>query len=151
MKAPNFSLSDKDGTIHTLQDYAGKWLVLYFYPKDDTPGCTTEACAFRDGREMLAELGAEIVGISKDTAKSHGKFAEKNDLNFTLLSDPTTKTIAAFGSWKPKKFAGREYIGINRDTYLIDPSGEIVKKYEDVDPKTHIGEIYKDLKQLVKS
>ncbi len=151
MKAPDFSLPDKDGKTHTLQEYVGKWLVVYFYPKDDTPGCTTEACAFRDGREMLAELGAEIVGISKDTAKSHGKFAEKNDLNFTLLSDPTTKTIAAFGSWKPKKFAGREYIGINRDTYLIDPSGEIVKKYEDVDPKTHIGEIYKDLKQLVKS
>ena len=150
MKAPDFSLPDKDGTIHSLQDYAGKWLVVYFYPKDDTPGCTTEACAFRDGREMLAELGAEVVGISKDTVKSHGKFADKYDLSFTLLSDPSAATIDAFGSWKSKKFMGREYVGVaskltrfanNRDTYLIDPSGEIVKKYEDVDPKTHIGEI----------
>ena len=149
MKAPDFALPDKDGNTHTLKEFVGKWLIVYFYPKDDTPGCTTEACAFRDGRAMLAELGAEIVGISKDSVKSHAKFVEKHDLNFLLLSDISTETIQAFGSWKRKKFMGREYMGVNRDTYLIDPTGQIVKKYEGVDPKTHIAEVYADLKKLV--
>lgn len=148
MKAPNFSLPDKDGTVHSLQDYAGKYLVLYFYPKDNTSGCTNQACAFRDGREMLADLGAEVVGISKDSVKSHASFAEKNNLNFTLLSDTSTETIKAFGSWKPKKFMGREFLGINRDTYLIDPQGNIVKKYEGVDPQNNIKDVYTDLRKL---
>lgn len=148
MKAPQFSLPDQHGDMKSLSDYAGKWLVVYFYPKDDTPGCTTEACNFRDGRDMLESVGAEIVGISKDSVRSHAKFADKHDLNFTLLSDESTETIQAFGSWKPKKFMGREYLGINRDTYLIDPKGEIVKKYEGVNPKTHFSEIYEDLKKL---
>lgn len=150
MKAPNFSLQDQTGTARTLSDFSGKWLVVYFYPKDDTPGCTTEACNFRDGRDILKNLGAEVIGISKDSVKSHAKFAEKHSLDFTLLSDPTTETIQAFGSWKLKKFMGREYMGINRDTYLINPSGEIVKKYEGVNPKTHITEIFNDLKTLIK-
>lgn len=148
MKAPDFSLPDQNNTIHKLADYAGKWLVVYFYPKDSTPGCTKEACNFRDGRDELKTLGAEVVGISKDSVKSHAKFAEKHNLNFTLLSDESTDTIQAFGSWKLKKFMGREYMGINRDTYLIDPSGEIVKKYEGVNPLTHFKEIYDDLKNL---
>lgn len=150
MKTPDFSLPDQNGDIKSLKDYAGKWLVIYFYPKDNTPGCTTEACAFRDGRDMLQELGAEVIGISKDSISSHAKFADKHELNFTLLSDESTDTINAFGSWKMKKFMGREYMGINRDTYLIDPEGKIVKKYEGVNPKINFAEVYEDLLSLQK-
>ena len=145
-KAPAFSLPDQDGVIRSLGDYAGKWVVLYFYPKDDTPGCTAEACAFRDGREILTAMGAEVIGISKDTVKSHAEFTQKHNLGFTLLADPEHTTIEAFGSWIPKKFMGRAYIGINRDTYLINPEGEIVMKYTGINPKTHIADIIKDLK-----
>ncbi len=148
MQAPDFTLADQNGTMRSLKEFAGKWLIIYFYPKDDTPGCTTEACNFRDGREILQQMGAEVIGISKDTNKAHAKFAEKYKLNFTLLADPEHTTIEAFGSWVPKKFIGRNYVGINRDTYLINPAGEIVKKYEGVDPKTHIGDIIKDLKMF---
>lgn len=146
-QAPDFSLPDQDGKVHSLTDYTGKWLVLYFYPKDDTPGCTAEACAFRDGHEDLAAL-AEVVGVSKDTMRSHKKFADKYHLNFTLLADPEHKTIEAFGSWQPKKFMGREFIGTNRDTFIINPSGQIIKEYRGVDPKTHATEIIADLKKL---
>lgn len=149
MKAPDFSLLDQNEKRHSLKDYAGKWLVLYFYPKDNTPGCTKEACNFRDGRDMLVGLGADVVGISKDSVKSHAKFADKHSLNFTLLSDESTETIQAYGSWKLKKFMGREYMGINRDTYLINPKGEIVKKYEGVNPVKNFVEVYEDLKKLV--
>jgi len=148
-KAPDFSLPDQEGTIRSLEDYTGKWLVLYFYPKDDTPGCTTEACNFRDERSAIAEFGnAEIVGISKDSVASHKKFADKYHLDFTLLSDTTHKTIEAYESWKPQKFMGREYLGTKRNTFIIDPAGNIVKKYEGVDPKTHAAEIIQDLKNL---
>lgn len=148
MKAPDFTLEDQYGKQHSLKDYNGKWLVLYFYPKDNTPGCTKEACTFRDGRDMLVSLGAEVIGISKDSVKSHARFADKHSLNFTLLSDESAKTIQAFGSWKLKKFMGREYMGINRDTYLINPSGEIVKKYEGVNPLKNFAEVYEDLREL---
>ncbi len=148
MQAPDFTLADQHGTMRSLKEFAGKWLVIYFYPKDDTPGCTTEACNFRDGREILQQMGVVVIGISKDTVKAHAKFAEKYKLDFTLLADPEHTIIEAFGSWVPKKFMGRNYVGINRDTYLINPAGEIVKKYEGVDPKTHIGDIIKDLKQF---
>lgn len=148
MKAPNFTLPDQNNKEHSLKDYAGKWLVVYFYPKDNTPGCTKEACTFRDGRDMLAALGADVIGISKDSVKSHAKFVANHNLNFTLLSDESTKTIDAFGSWKLKKFMGREYMGINRDTYLINPIGEIVKKYESVNPLKNFKEVYEDLKKL---
>ena len=148
MRAPNFALLDQHGTLHRLEDYAGKWLVIYFYPKDDTPGCTTEACNFRDGRDVLQKMGVTVIGISKDSVKSHLKFANKYQLTFTLLSDPDHVITEAFGSWHPKKFMGREFIGTHRDTYLIDPTGAIAKKYAGVDPKTHIGEIMADLKQL---
>ena len=145
--APDFSLRDQTGTIRSLKDYAGRWLVLYFYPKDDTPGCTTEACNFRDGRELLRGMGAEVVGISGDSVRSHAKFAKKYDLEFTLLSDEDHAVVEAFGSWAPKKLFGHEYIGIHRDTYLISPMGEIIKKYEGVDPKTHVGDIMNDLRE----
>ena len=142
-------MPDQDGTLHTLGDYAGKWLVLYFYPKDDTPGCTTEACSFRDEREVIAEAGnAEVVGISKDSVKSHKKFMDKYGLNFTLLSDPGHTTIEAYDSWKPKKFMGREYIGTQRNTFIISPDGKIAKEYHGVDPKTHAVQIIADLKKL---
>ncbi len=146
-QAPGFSLEDQNGKVHSLNDYTGKWLVLYFYPKDDTSGCTKEACAFRDGREALGKL-AEVVGISKDSVTSHKKFAEKYHLNFTLLADPEHKTIEAYGSWQPKKFMGREYLGTNRDTFIINPAGHIVKEYRGVDPKTHALQIIADLKSL---
>jgi len=149
MKAPSFSLQDQDGTTKTLADYAGKWIVLYFYPKDDTPGCTTEACNFRDEREVIAELGnAEVIGISKDSVASHRKFADKHKLTFTLLSDPDHATIEAYGAWGPRKFMGREYLGTHRNTYIIDPEGNIVKKYEGVNPKKHAVELIQDLRAL---
>lgn len=148
MKAPSFKLPDQKGNIHQLTDYSGKWLVVYFYPKDNTPGCTTEACNFRDGREVIEEAGAKIIGISKDSVASHKKFVDKFNLNFTLLSDESTDTIKAFGAWGKKKFMGREYEGVLRNTYLINSAGEIIKKYEGVNPKIHVGEIIKDLQEL---
>lgn len=147
--APDFKLPDQNGKLHSLIDYKGKWIVLYFYPKDDTPGCTTEACSFRDARGAIAEYGnAEVIGISKDSVKSHKEFAKKHKLNFTLLSDGTHQVIEAYGAWAPKKFMGREFLGINRNTYLIDPLGNIVKEYKGVDPKDHAAQIIKDLKTL---
>jgi peroxiredoxin Q/BCP len=148
-QAPSFSLPDQNDKIHSLKDYAGTWLVLYFYPKDETPGCTTEACNFRDARDTIAEFGrAGVVGISKDTVKSHKKFADKHELNFTLLSDPDHKVIDAYGAWQKKKFMGREYMGIMRNTYIINPDGMIAKEYIGVDPKDHVGTIIEDLKTL---
>jgi len=148
-RAPNFSLPDQNSTIRTLADYAGKWLVLYFYPRDDTPGCTTEACNFRDERDAIAEFGnAEIVGISKDTVHAHKKFVDKYGLNFTLLSDPEHQTIEAYDSWKLKKFMGREFMGTERNTFIISPDGNIAKEYRGVDPKKHAAEIITDLKRL---
>lgn len=147
--APDFSLPDQDGKFHNLKDYAGKWLVLYFYPKDDTPGCTTEACSFRDERELIAELGkAEVVGVSKDSVASHKKFADKYSLNFTILSDESTQTMKAYGAWAEKSLYGKKYMGVIRSTVIIDPNGNIVKTYPKVDPKKHAAEIIKDLKNL---
>ncbi len=148
-KAPDFNLLDQNGDSKTLKDYEGKWLVLYTYPRDDTPGCTTEACAFRDARDLIAEIGgAQVVGISKDSVASHKKFVEKNNLNFTLLSDPDHATLEAYGAWGPRKFMGREFMGTHRNTYIINPSGKIEKKYFGVDPKVHASDIIKDLKRL---
>ncbi len=144
-KAPNFRLSDENGKTKTLADFAGKWLVLYFYPKDDTPGCTVEACNLRDVRDDLAELGAEVVGISKDSAVSHEKFKTKHQLNFTLLADELGKTIEAYGAWGPKMF-GRA--GIQRKTFLIDPTGVVQKVYGRVTPLGHGDKVVEDLKKL---
>lgn len=147
--APDFNLPDQDGNMHQLIDWVGKWLVLYFYPKDDTPGCTAEACSFRDARDAIAEYGnAHVVGISKDSVTAHKKFEQKHQLNFTLLSDESHKTIEAYGAWGPKKFMGKSYIGISRNTYIINPEGKIAKEYTDVNPKTHVSEIINDLKQF---
>lgn len=148
MKAPNFSLPDAEGTIHSLADYLGKWLVLYFYPKDDTPGCTKEACGFRDSRKAFKEKDVAIVGISKDSVASHSKFKKKFDLNFPLLSDESTETIKAYNAWGPKKFMVREFFGTLRKTYLIDPKGTIQKVYEKVDPVVHAQEVLSDIQAL---
>lgn len=147
--APDFNLADQTGTQRSLKDYAGKWLVLYFYPKDNTPGCTTEACNFRDARESIAELGnAEVVGVSRNSVRSHAKFAEKYSLNFTLLSDPDAKAIKAYNSWGERKLFGRLFLGILRNTYIINPKGQIVREYLGVDPAKHAVEIIHDLQKL---
>lgn len=147
--APDFKLLDQNGDNRSLKDYTGKWVVLYFYPKDDTPGCTQEACSFRDERESIASLGnCEVIGISKDSVQSHKKFVEKYGLNFTILSDETGKTIEAYGAWQQKSLIGKKYMGTQRMTVIINPSGNIVKEYPKVDPKKHAVEIIKDLQKL---
>ena len=145
--APNFTLPDQDNKMHSLADYRGNWLVLYFYPKDDTPGCTAEACSFRDARENIEKLAA-VVGVSTDSVASHKKFSEKHHLNFTLLSNPDHTVIDAYGSWGTRKFMGREFLGTHRNTYVIDPDGTIAKEYIGVDPKVHASQIIADLKSL---
>lgn len=143
--APDFSLTDSDDHVHSLADYRGKWLILYFYPKDDTPGCTTEACGFRDARDGLTDLGAEVVGISKDEPSLHNKFKAKYNLNFTLLSDVAGQTIEAYGAWGKKMF-GKE--GILRKTFIINPEGQVVKVYGRVTPLGHGEQVINELKQL---
>lgn len=148
MKAPDFSLQDQFDNTQSLKDYAGKWVVLYFYPKDGTPGCTTEACSFRDEFKEIEKAGAIVLGVSKDSVKSHAKFAEKYNLNFPLLADTDLKVMKAYGAYGPKKFMGREYEGTIRKTFLIDPKGEVVKEYPKVTPKDHAVQIIKDLSEL---
>ena len=149
MQAPDFKLPDQEGKNHSLSDYQGKWLVLYFYPKDFTPGCTKEACAFRDASQEFDKREVKIVGISKDTVALHKKFAEKYHLNFPLLADPEHQVIEAYGAWGKKKFMGREFFGTLRSTFLINPEGEIVKEYKNVNPTTHSSEILQDLEKFV--
>ncbi|MBP9667523.1 peroxiredoxin [Candidatus Saccharibacteria bacterium] len=144
-KAADFTLYDEQGQVRTLADYAGKWLVLYFYPKDDTPGCTIEACSLRDARNDLANLGAQVVGISKDDAESHETFIRKHSLNFTLLADPSGETIQAYDAWGPKMFGK---LGIQRKTFLIDPHGMVQKVYGRVTPLGHGDQVIKDITSL---
>lgn len=143
-QAPWFSLHDQDGNIHTLTQYLGKKVLIYFYPKDDTPGCTTEACSFRDNYKALTESGFVILGISKDTVKSHKKFATKFDLPFPLLADEDTLVSQAYGVWGLKKFMGREYMGISRSSFLVDEKGNIAKIYEKVKPEEHVKEVLEE-------
>lgn len=143
--APDFKLSDENGTVHRLSDYKGKWVVLYFYPKDDTPGCTVEACSLRDARDDLARLGAEVIGISRDEATSHEKFKAKHTLNFTLLTDGEAKVIEAYGAWGKNMF-GKD--GILRKTFIINPDGQVVKVYGKVTPLGHGDQVISDLKTL---
>ncbi len=146
--APEFALPDPDGQIRSLREFEGKWIVLYFYPKDDTPGCTIEACSLRDARDDLAAEGAEIIGISKDDASSHEKFKAKHKLNFTLLTDATGDVITAYGAWGKKMF-GKE--GILRKTFLIDPDGMVRKVYRRVTPDGHGEQVVAELRTLRKS
>ena len=146
--APNFVLKDASGTDHSITDYKGKWVVLYFYPADDTPGCTVEACSLRDARDTLAEMGAEIIGISRDEPNSHEKFKAKYALNFTLLTDVEKEVITAYGAWGKKMF-GHE--GILRKTFIINPDGQVVKVYGRVTPLGHGDKVIEDLKVLQKA
>ncbi len=139
--APDFSLPDQDGKLHRLSDYRGRWVVVYFYPRDDTPGCTVEACEFRDSFKDLADKKIIVLGISKDSVTSHAGFSGKYKLNFPLLSDESKSVIQNYGAWGTKKFMGREFTGTRRMTYLIDPKGIINKVFPHVTPKGHAGEI----------
>jgi len=150
MKVVDFELSDAYRKIHKLSDYLGKWVVLYFYPKDDTPGCTTEACSFRDNLSELKEMGVVVLGVSKDSVKSHHKFSEKYSLNFPILSDESLEVIKAFDAYGEKKFMGKTFMGVMRKTILIDKKGEVAKVYEKVSPKEHAKEIIRDIKELDK-
>ncbi len=148
-KAPGFKLKDQNGDTRSLTEFAGKWLVIYFYPKDNTPGCTTQACSLRDERELIAnQTDAEIIGISKDSVDSHKKFADKYSLNFTLLSDPEGKVIEAYGAWGKKMF-GKE--GVLRQTFIVNPEGFVAKEYKRAKPIGHGKQILDDLKKLQKT
>lgn len=142
-KAPDFSGFDQDNKFHKLEDYAGKKLVVFFYPKANTPGCTAEACDLRDNFERFKANNYELLGVSADSAKAQGKFKEKFNFPFPLLADEDKSVIAAFGVWGPKKFMGREYDGINRTTFVIDEDGIIEEVITDVKTKAHAAQILK--------
>lgn len=143
--APDFSLPDQNGLVHSLKEFSGKWLVLYFYPKDDTPGCTQEACAFRDDLHKLTALGAEVVGISVDDGKSHAEFAKKYHLPFPLLADSDKEVAARYGV-----LVDMVFIKIaKRYTFLIDPRGNVSKVYDKVETSRHSQEIIEDLNKLL--
>lgn len=146
MKAPDFTLQDKDGKEVSLSDFAGKRVVLYFYPRDNTPGCTRQACAFAQNYQGFKDLDAEVIGISKDSVASHVKFAQKYELPFVLLSDPELKAIQAYDVWKEKKLYGKVSMGVVRTTYVIDPNGVIEKVMPKVKPDTNAAEILAYLK-----
>ena len=147
-QAPDFSLSDAVGTMHTLSQYNGKWVLLYFYPKDNTPGCTKQACVIRDDYSQFKKLQATVLGVSVDSPESHGKFAMKYELPFTLLADEKKEVVARYDVWTKKKFMGREYMGTLRTSFLISPEGKIVKIYDGVKPETHAIEVLADLVKL---
>ena len=140
-KAPAFSLEDQQGKTHRLKDYTGRHVVLFFYPKDDTPGCTTEACAFRDAEPDWSKSGAVVLGISVLDTKSKAKFAAKHRLNFPLLSDADHAVADAYGTWQEKSLYGRKYMGVARITYLIGPDGKVLKRWDKVSPAQHVPEV----------
>ena len=146
--APAFRLQDQNGDWRQLEDYRGKWLAIYFYPKDDTPGCTTEACGIRDRFAEFQKIKAIVLGISVDSVESHKKFADKFKLSFPLLADTQKQVVQAYGVWGPRQFLGKEYMGIARTSFLIDPQGKIAKIYPKVKPEEHTDEILKDLAQF---
>lgn len=146
--APDFLLEDQNGKTHSLKEYAGKYVLLYFYPKDMTPGCTIEAKKFRDLLNKHRDLQLVILGVSADDLKSHQKFATTCELNFPLLADGDHALANAYGVWQEKSMFGRKYMGIQRDSFLIDPKGVIVKHYEKVKPLEHAQEVYEDVMKL---
>lgn len=145
--APDFSLSDQDGKVHTLADYQGHWLVIYFYPKDDTPGCTTEACSFRDEFTALKKVAA-LVGVSVDDAVSHAQFAKKYSLPFPLLADIEKIMVKKYDAWKPKKMFGKEFLGVQRKTVIVDPSGKVAHVWNSVKPEGHATAVLKKVASL---
>ncbi|TLM98765.1 thioredoxin-dependent thiol peroxidase [bacterium] len=144
--APDFTLTDDSGVERRLSDFRGHPVVLYFYPKDDTPGCTTEACAFRDAYSEYTQAGVTVLGVSPDAVKSHAKFKTKYKLPFTLLADEGHVVCELYGVWGRKKFAGHEYDGVFRTTFLIGPDGTILKVFENVKPDGHSVEVLAALK-----
>lgn len=141
LPAPDFSLKDDEGRARELSEFKGTKVVLYFYPKDDTPGCTTEACNFRDDYSAYVDAGITILGVSPDSVKSHQKFREKFNLPFSLLADEDHKVAEAFRVWGKKKFMGKEYMGVLRTTFIVDEKGRIAHVFEDVKPADHSKEI----------
>lgn len=148
IQAPDFSLPDENNVIHHLSDYRGRPVVLYFYPKDDTPGCTAEACSFRDNYGAYTNSGLVILGVSPDTSKSHAKFKTKYSLPFPLLADEGHAVCEMYGVWGPKKYMGRAYEGVLRTTFLIDSDGHIAKVFENVKPSEHSAEVLDAARQL---
>ncbi|MCI0583193.1 MAG: thioredoxin-dependent thiol peroxidase [Chloroflexi bacterium] len=139
--APEIALPDETGAIHRLEDQRGRWTIVYFYPADDTPGCTTEACQFRDQHEAVTDTGADVWGISPDGATSHRRFREKFDLPFTLLSDEDHAVAERYGAWTLKQNYGREYMGIQRSTFLVDPDGRLARTWPKVKADGHAAEV----------
>lgn len=147
-KAPAFSLHDGEGKLHKLSDYRGRWVVLYFYPKDDTSGCTKEACQFNQALTQFSQRDAVVLGVSPDDAASHARFGGKHKLKFPLLADPDKKTLAAYGVWQEKSMYGRKYMGVVRTTYLIDPKGKVAARWDKVKVPGHEREVLKRLDEL---
>ncbi len=147
-EAPDFTLPDQDGEEHTLSAYRGKWVLLYFYPKDDTPGCTIEACTIRDQFKDFQKIDAVVLGVSVDSVASHKKFADAYQLPFTLLADEHKEVVGEYGVFGEKKFMGKTYMGTSRTSFLIDPAGKIAKVYEKVKPEAHAAEVLADLSAL---
>lgn len=147
-KAPPFILFSQAGKKVSLTDYRGKRVVLYFYPKDDTPGCTKEACAFRDSIEEINESGAVVLGVSADSVDSHKKFAQKFNLNFPILSDVDKKMVQAYGVWKEKSLYGRTFMGIERSTFIIDEQGKIAEIFSKVKVDSHLEEVLGELELI---
>lgn len=145
--APDFELKDQDGRTHRLSDKRGNWVVLYFYPKDDTPGCTKEACSFRDGMSALAALDAVVLGVSADDVASHKEFADKYALNFPLLADVDRQAIDAYGAWGQKERDGEVFEGILRISYLVDPAGKIAQSWTVTEPEGHASEVHEALER----
>ncbi len=148
--APSFTLLDQNEQELSLTEFKGKWVGLYFYPKDDTPGCTKEACMIAEVYGEFASLGAVVLGVSADSPASHRTFIEKYKLPFTLLSDPKTEMIKSYGAWKRKLLFGRKVLGSQRMTYLIDTEGNVARVYPNVDPASHALQLLNDLKSLMK-
>jgi peroxiredoxin Q/BCP len=149
MKAYNFCLPNQDNIEICLRDLKGKWIVLYFYPKDNTPGCTTEAKEFSNLLDEFEQLGVIVIGVSPDSPKKHCNFIEKHNLTITLLSDSEKEVLKAYGAWGKKKMYGKEYEGVIRSTFIINPKGEIVKEYKNVRAKGHAAKVLEDLKELI--
>ena len=144
-RAPDFELQSDSGETVRLSDFRGKRVVLYFYPKDDPPGCTTEACEFRDAYDVYRRRGIEILGVSPDNVASHEKFKSKHDLPFTLLADPNHETAERYGVWGERSFAGKTYMGINRSTFLIDEDGNVVRAMLGIKPAGHAAAVLDEL------
>lgn len=147
-KAPDFNLPDTKGKKTSLKEYKGKWVIVYFYPKDDTPGCTIEAKEFSDSIDDFAKLGTDVIGISADTPESHIRFSDKYGLKVKLLSDPEKKALTAYGAWGIKKMYGKEYWGIIRSTFLVNPKGEIADAWYNVKVKGHVDDVKKRIQEL---